>query len=138
MPYDDVTVKVEDLQKTFLPEQENSHFLAVTAEIINISKDTQERRFPQGPIFLLDDEQNKYDLVGIAKDDTILMSPPYLFTDKTLFTATKWDTGSFTLAYQPAEGTWFIQATSRASCTSTSCLWCPWTSKGWCCILGME
>ena len=62
----------------------------------------------------MDEDQNKYDLVGIAKEDTILMSPPYLLIDKTLFTTFKWDTGFITLAYQPAEGTWFIQASPGA------------------------
>ena len=112
--YFDVTVQAEDKQKTYFPEPEGSVFLAATTEIVNISNETQEIRFPQGPIYLMDENQNKYDLVGIAKEDTILMSPPYLLVDKTLFTTFKWDTGFITLAFQPAEGTWFIQSTPGA------------------------
>ena len=37
-----------------------------------------------------------------------------LLVDKTLFTTFKWDTGFITLAFQPAEGTWFIQSTPGA------------------------
>lgn len=111
--YEDVTVKLEDKQKTYLPEQENYVFLALKAEILNISEETQEMRFAQGPIYLTDRDHNVYDLVGVAYEDTILMAPPYLLENKTRFTTVKWNNDGrfFTVAYQVDPGNWFIQAT---------------------------
>jgi hypothetical protein len=114
-PFVDVTVKIGDEQKTYAPQQDGYCFLAVQAEMINTSKDTQEMRFPKGPIYLTDKEEKVYDLAGVAEGETILMAPPYTFIEKTYFSTTKWDTGFFTVTYQPAEGTWFIQASSGAN-----------------------
>jgi len=113
--FDDVTVDLGDQQKTYLPEQENYVFLAVQAEILNISQETQEMRFWQGPIYLTDQDQNVYDLVGIANRDTILMAPPYLLEDKTRFRTGRWDDGRFiTVAYQSDPQSWFMQATPNS------------------------
>lgn len=113
--YDDVTVKIGDEQQTYLPEQENYVFVAIQAEILNISQQTEEMRFAQGPIYLTDQDQNIYDLVGIANKDTILMFPPYLLVDKTRFSTTRWDDGRFfTVAYQHEPQSWYIQATPAA------------------------
>ena len=113
--FDDVTVKIEDKQKTYFPEQENYVFLAVRAEILNISQETQEMRFWQGPIYLTDQDQNVYDLVGIANRDVILMAPPYLLEDKTHFRTGRWDDGRFiTVAYQADPQSWFMQATPNS------------------------
>jgi hypothetical protein len=70
----DVTVSWGDEQKTYLPEQPNYLFLAVQYEIVNTSDKTQEIHLPQGPMYLTDKEQNVFDLVGLAWDDTILMA----------------------------------------------------------------
>ncbi len=113
-PFVDVTVKSGDEQETYAPEQDGYWFLAVQAEMINTSKDTQEMRFPKEPIYLTDKEEKVYDLAGIAEGETILMAPPYTFIEETYFTTTKWDTGFYTVAYQPAEGKWFIQASAGA------------------------
>jgi hypothetical protein len=113
--YDDVTVDLGDQQKTYLPEQENYVFLAVQAEFLNISQETQEMRFWQGPIYLTDQDQNVYDLVGIANRDVILMAPPYLLQDKTRFRTGRWDDGRFiTVAYQADPQSWFMQATPNS------------------------
>lgn len=113
--FDDVTVDLGDQQKTYLPEQENYVFLAVQAEILNISQETQEMRFWQGPIYLTDQDQNVYDLVGIANRDVILMAPPYLLEDKTRFRTGRWDDGRFiTVAYQADPQSWFMQATPNS------------------------
>ena len=114
--YEDVTVKIGDKQKTYLPEQENYVFLAVQAEILNISQETQEMRFWQGPIYLTDQDHNVYDLVGVAYDDTILTAPPYLLENKTRFTTVKWNNDGrfFTVAYQADPQSWFMQATPNA------------------------
>jgi len=113
--FDDVTVKIEDKQKTYLPEQENYVFIAIKAELLNISNETQEMRFWQGPIYLTDQDQNAYDLVGIANVDAILMAPPYLLEDKTHFRTGKWDDGRFiTVAYQADPQSWFMQATPNS------------------------
>ena len=114
--FDDVTVHREDKQKTYLPEQENYVFLAVKAEILNISQETQEMRFWQGPIYLTDQDHNVYDLVGVAHEDMILMAPPYLIEDKTHFTTVKWNNDGrfFTVAYQADPQSWYIQATPNA------------------------
>lgn len=114
----DVTVNwTEGDQKTFLPEEPNYLFLAVQCEIINTSYQTQEIRLPQGPMYLTDDQQNVYDLVGLARDDSIFMAPPYLMhSEDTLFSTTKWNDGGFvTTAYQPKPAIWFIQATAGKS-----------------------
>ena len=111
----DVTVKIGDQQKTYLPEQADDVFLALTAELLNISKDTQEMRFWQGPIYLTDPDQKVYDLVGIANKEVILMAPPYLMEDKTFFRTGRWDDGRFILvAYQADPQSWFMQATPNS------------------------
>lgn len=113
--FDDVTVKIGDKQKTYLPEQGNYVFVAVKAELLNISNETQEMRFWQGPIYLTDQDQNVYDLVGIANVDVILMAPPYLLEDKTRFRTGRWDDGRFiTVAYQADPQSWFMQATPNS------------------------
>ena len=113
--YDDVTVDLGDQQKTYFPEQENDVFLAVQAELLNISQETQEMRFWQGPIYLTDQEGNVYDLVGIANRDVILMAPPYLLEDKTRLRTGRWDDGRFiTVAYQADPQSWFLQATPNS------------------------
>lgn len=111
----DVTVKLGDAQKTYAPQQADYVFLAMQAEMINTSQETQEMRFWQGPIYLTDKDQNVYDLVGVAHQDMILMAPPYLLEDKTRFTTTKWNDGRFfTIAYQHEPKSWFIQATPNS------------------------
>jgi len=111
----DVTVKMEDKQKTYLPEQENYVFIAIKAELLNVSNETQEMRFWQGPIYLTDQDKNVYDLVGIANVDTILMAPPYLLEDKARFRTGRWDDGRFiTVAYQADPQSWFLQATPNS------------------------
>jgi hypothetical protein len=113
--FDDVTVKIDDMQKTYLPEQENYVFVALMAEFLNISQETQEMRFWQGPIYLTDQDQNVYDLVGIANRDVILMAPPYLLEDATRFRTGRWDDGRFiTVAYQADPQSWFLQATPNS------------------------
>jgi len=114
--YVDVTVKFGDKQKTYVPEQENYVFMAVSADILNISEETQEMRFAQGPIYLTDQAHNVYDLVGVAYEDNILMAPPYLLENKTHLTAVRWDDGRiFSIAYQVDSGNWFIQASPDVS-----------------------
>jgi hypothetical protein len=111
----DVTVKSEDAQKTYLPENPDHVFLAVRSELLNISKETQEMRFWQGPIYLTDGEDNRYDLVGIANRDVIFMAPPYLLEDKTHLRTGRWDDGRFiTVAYQADPQSWFVQATPNS------------------------
>jgi hypothetical protein len=113
--FDDVTVTWEEKQKTFFPEQEGFVFIAIRAAIVNIGRETEEIRFPQGPIYLTDADQNKYELVGVTNKDTILMSPPYLMEDKTHLTATRWEDGRFfSVAYQVDSDTWHIQATPNS------------------------
>ena len=114
--FDDVTVKIGDKQKTYLPEQANYVFVAVKAELLNISNVTQEMRFWQGPIYLTDQDQNVYDLVGLAHKATILMAPPYLLENKTHFATVKWNNDGrfFTVAYQADPQSWFMQATPNA------------------------
>lgn len=113
--HESVTVKWEEDQKTYVPEQKDHIFLMMRSEILNISSDVQEMRFPKGPIYVTDPEGNVYDLVGIAKQENFLMAPPYLIRDTTYFTMGKWDDGSFiSAAYQPDPGIWFIQASPGA------------------------
>lgn len=107
----DVTVTVEELQETYQPVEPGYLFLAMKANLRNISKDTQQMLIPQGPVYLTDAAGAQYDLVGVAYDDTILMSAPYLITEKTLFTALQTDNGKhFTIAYKPKDAVWFIES----------------------------
>jgi hypothetical protein len=111
-PFADVTVKVGEDQATYFPVEQGYLFLAMKAQIINISKDTQQMWFSQGPVYLTDDSGKKYDLVGIAYEDAIMMAPPYLITENTFFSATQSSSGGhYTMAYQPKEALWFIEAT---------------------------
>jgi hypothetical protein len=114
--FGDVTVKMEDKQKTYLPEQKNYVFLALKAELLNISQETQDMRFWQDAIYLTDPRsQNVYPLVGVAHSDVILMAPPYLLEDKTRLQTGRWDDGRFmTVAYQRKPQSWFIQATPNS------------------------
>jgi hypothetical protein len=114
--FDDVTVKIGDAQKTYLPEEPNYVFLAAQAEILNISNETQDMRFWQDPIYLTDESNNVYPLVGLAHDDSIFMAPPYLLEDKTRFTTVRWNNDGrfFTVAYQHEPKSWFIQATPNS------------------------
>jgi hypothetical protein len=114
--FGDVTVKIFEKQQTYVPEQSGFVFLALSAELLNISSETQEMRFWQGPIYLSDPTtETIYDLVGIANRDVILMAPPYLLEDKTYFRTGKWDDGRFiTVAYQHEPQSWFIQATPNS------------------------
>jgi hypothetical protein len=112
----DVTVKIGDKQKTYLPKQANYVFLALKAELLNISQETQEMRFWQDAVYLTDPKSPSiYNLVGVAHTDVILMAPPYLLEDKTRFTTGRWDDGRFmTVAYQHEPQSWFIQATPNS------------------------
>jgi hypothetical protein len=113
--FSDVTVSLGNEKKTFLPEQEGFIFIAVQAEMINISNETQTMRFPQGPIYIKDNKEQLYDLVGLAQDNTILMAHPYLITESTMFITSTWNTTNYiTIAYQPEVKEWFIEATSGA------------------------
>lgn len=113
--FDDVTVTFNDAQKTYPPEQENYVFLAMQAEIENISDANQEMRFLKEPIYLEDQAGHTYNLAGIAQKDTILMAPPYLLVNTILFTTAKWENGGFfTVAYLPDPGGWSIQASPQA------------------------
>lgn len=108
----DVTVVNGEDQATYVPVEHGYLFLAMKAQIVNVSNDTQQMRFPQGPVYLTDSTEKKYELVGIAYEDAIMMAPPYLITTDTIFSTTKLNTGGhYTMAYQPKEALWFIEAT---------------------------
>ena len=115
-PFADVTVKVGEDQTTYLPVEQGYLFLAMKAQIINVSNETQQMWYPQGPVYLTDDNGKKYDLVGIAYEDAIMMAPPYLMTADTVFSTTQSSTGGhYTMAYQPKEALRFIEATPGLS-----------------------
>jgi hypothetical protein len=112
---DSVTVESGKEHKTYVPEQDNFVFMAFKAEMLNISKETQEIRFPMGPIYVKDQEGNTYNLAGISSNDVFFTAPPYVMFGKTHLTMSRWDDGRFYLvAYQPEPGSWFIRATPEA------------------------
>lgn len=112
--YPNVTVTWGQEQKTYTPEAPNDLFLAVQAEIVNTSFQTQDIRLSKDTFYVTDKEQNTYELVGLVRSDSILMGPPYnlIRPEDTLLTAEKWNDGGFvTVAYQPGPAIWFIEAT---------------------------
>lgn len=112
----DVTVVIGEDQATYVPVEQGHLFLAMKAQIINVSNDTQQMWIPQGPVYLTDSDGKKYDLVGIAYEDAIMMAPPYLLTTDTFFSTTKSSTGGhYSMAYKPKDALWFIEATPGLS-----------------------
>lgn len=110
--FEDVTVTSDELQEIYQPVEPGYLFLAMKANIRNISNDTQQMWFPQEPIYLTDATGTKYNLVGIAYEDTILTAPPYLITEDTRFIAAQISIGGhYTIAHQPKDALWFIEAT---------------------------
>ncbi len=112
----DVTVVIDKDQATYVPVEQGYLFLAMKVQIINISNDTQQMWIPQGPVYLTDATGKKYDLVGIAYEDSIFMAPPYLLTEDTVFTTMQMSTGGhYTLSYKPKDALWFIESTPDLS-----------------------
>lgn len=127
----DVTVVIGEDQATYVPVEQGHLFFAMKAQIINVSNDTQQMWFPQGPVYLTDSDGKKYDLVGIAYEDAIMMAPPYLLTTDTFFSTTKSSTGGhYTMAYQPKEALWFIEATPGLSFTMDFLFTVPENASG--------